>query len=115
MPSIRALVVGVNTGHAGWSDEFDSSLDDAAAVATVLRDAAGADVLHLSNPTRVELQDGLRNFCNPSRPLLSSALPEARWSINLSTSLFLKLICIVLLADQALHALLSGCNRYLRS
>ena len=75
---VRALVVGC--GDYISIAELDNPASDALAVAAVL-EAAGAEVLLLLNPSRAELEDGLKRLGDPMRkpfPAVLKAKAESR-------------------------------------
>ena len=71
---VRALVVGC--GSYELLEDLDNPPHDAAAVAALL-EAAGAEVLLLLNPTRDELDKGLRTLSDIQRKPFPPALVEA--------------------------------------
>ena len=71
---VRALVVGC--GSYALLEDLDNPPHDAAAVAALL-EAAGAEVLLLLNPTRMELDHALRTLSDIQRKPFPSALLEA--------------------------------------
>ena len=72
---VRALVVGC--GSYALLEDLDNPPHDAAAIAAQL-EAAGAEVLLLLNPTRIELDSGLRMLSDVTR----KPFPQARLYIK---------------------------------
>ena len=71
---VRALVVGC--GAYALLEDLDNPQQDAAAIAALL-EAAGAEVLLLLNPTRMELDYALRTLSDVQRKPFPQALVEA--------------------------------------